>query len=282
MVTESKHSRIWACAVLIGFFVLAYFPVWKALVTTWLTYDQYSHGFLIVPLSLYVLWRKRALLSALPVRPSLWGLVLIILSLLVYVLAHIGQIVTVASFSMVTLIAGVILYLFGVPILKELAFPLFFLLFMIPVPAQIYSSLTVPLQLIVSKASVSIADFFGIPIYREGNIIHLPNQTMEVVHACSGLRSMASLLALAAILGYFTLKGNLVRVFLLISAAPTAVGVNVVRVLSLIGVFYYLNLDFTTGPVHTVFGMSIFILALVVMVALRHVLSRWDSHTVEK
>ena len=201
--TTTNHSTLISTsliAALFASFILAYFPVWKGLVLAWYSNDQYSHGFLIAPLCIYMVWRKREKLAETQVRPSQWGLALAIFSLLFYLFAHLAEITTVASFSMVLLLAGVIIYFYGFPMLKELLFPLFLLLFMIPIPAQIYSKLTIPLQLFVSKSSVWIGAIMGLPIYREGNVIHLPNQTLEVVQACSGLRSVISLCYLALFL----------------------------------------------------------------------------------
>lgn len=117
----------------------------------------------------------------------------------------------------------------------------------------------------------------GVPVYREGNVIHLPNRTMQVVQACSGLRSMISLLTLSAILGYFTLKSNLLRTVLFVSGVPAAIFVNIIRVLLLVAAFYYLNYDLTAGNIHTVFGMTIFILALLLIIIIKQVLSIWDK-----
>ena len=235
----------------------------------WSGSDEYSHGFFIIPLCIYILWRKKEILAEIAVCPSLWGLGLVIFSLLLYLFAHLAEIVTVASFSMVLLIAGIIIYFYGFLMLKELIFPLFLLLFMIPIPAQIYSSLTVPLQLFVTKVSVWTGTLFGIPVYREGNVIHLPERTMQVVQACSGLRSMISLLTLSAILSYFTLKSNFLRTVLFVSGIPAAIIVNVIRVLLLVAAFYYLNYDLTSGPIHTIFGMTIFILALLLIITIK-------------
>ncbi len=270
-------TAIWLTVVLFAFFVLAYFPVWKRLVLAWSSSDEYSHGFFIVPICIYILWRKKEILAEIPGRPSSWGLGLVILSLLLYLLAHFAEIVTLASFSMVLLLAGIIIYLYGFLMLKQLLFPLFLLLFMIPIPAQIYSSLTIPLQLFVTKVSVLIGTLLGVPAYREGNVIHLPNRTMQVVQACSGLRSMISLLTLSAILGYFTLKSNFLRTILFFSGIPAAIVVNIIRVLLLIAAFYYLNYDLTSGPTHTVFGMTIFILALLLIIIFKRTLSIWDK-----
>ena len=269
-------------SLLIGSFVLAYFPVWERLVLTWHGSDQYSHGFFIIPITLYIIRQKKDVLGKTPIRPSWWGMALVIFSLLLYLLAHFAEIITVASFSMVLLLAGVIIYLYGFLIFKELLFPLVFLLFMIPIPAQIYSSLTIPLQLFVSKVSVWLASTIGIPIYREGNVIHLPDRTMQVVQACSGLRSMVSLLMLSAILGYFTLKSNFLRFALFLSGIPAAIFVNIIRVSLMVFAFYYFNYDLTKDSVHTVFGIIIFFIALIIIALTKGVLSIWDKSATER
>ena len=263
-------------------FVFAYLPVWERLILGWYSSDEYSHGFFIVPLCIYIIWRKKDILSKIPVKPSWWGLLLVIFSLLLYLLAYFAEISTVASFSMVVLLTGVIIYLYGFLIFKELLFPLAFLLFMIPIPTQIYSLLTIPLQLFVTKTSVWISAFLDIPIYREGNVIHLPCRTMQVVQACSGLRSMISLLMLSAIISYFTLKSNILRFVLFFLGIPAAIFVNIIRVSLMVVAFYFFNYDLTKDSVHTVFGIIIFIIALIIIALSKGVLSIWDKSAIEK
>jgi len=167
--------------------------------------------------------------------------------------------------------------LFGFSILKECAFPLFILLFMIPVPAQIYSQLTIPLQLLVSKTSTGLAHIVGVPIYREGNVIHFPGRTLAVVQACSGLRSLMSLLTLSAIYAYLTLNSNVLRSVLFFSGVPAAILVNIIRVVMIIIAFQYFEFDLTEGKIHTILGVIIFIIAVVIVAATRSVLSKWDN-----
>jgi len=274
---QAARFSILLIALLIASFIIAYYPVWKRLILNWYSSDEYSHGFFIVPLACFILWKKREILAEIPARPSLWGLTLVLFSLLIYLFAHFAEISTLTSFSMVLLFAGIIIYFYGFKMLKELSFPLFLLLFMIPIPAQIYSALTIPLQLFVTKVSVWLSAHVGIPIYREGNVIHLPDRTMQVVQACSGLRSIISLLTLSAILGYFTLKSNFLRSILFLSGIPAAIFVNIIRILLLIFAFHYLNYDLTTGTIHTVFGIIIFMLALVFIAIIKGVLSIWDK-----
>lgn len=272
---------VWFAALTLSFCV-AYYPVWKALVLTWQSSEENSHGFLVVPIVCYLIWQKRATLRKLEVEPSNWGIVLILFSLGLYVLSHFANILTVAPFSIIPLAFGTSIFLFGFSITKELLFPLCFLLFMLPIPTQVYSALTLPLQLFVSKASVNLASLLGIPLYREGNVIHLPEHTLQVVQACSGLRSMTSLLALSALIGYLSLKSNLLRSVLLFSGIPAAIFVNIVRVSLMIIAFYYLNFDLTSGTIHTVFGLAIFSLAFIFILAVRGALSRWDLESTDE
>jgi len=268
--------------LLLGSFIVAFYPVWEGLVKAWYNSEEYSHGFFIVPISLFILWQKKDTLAEITSQPSKWGLVLVILSLSLYLFAHFAEIKTVASLSMVLLFPGVIIYLCGYPMLREILFPICFLLFMIPIPAQVYSALTIPLQLFVSKISVGITQILSIQVYREGNIIHLPGRTFQVVQACSGLRSMVSLLALSVIFGYFYLRSNIFRSILFVSGIPTAIIVNIFRVVLIVLAFYYFNYDLTQGTIHTVFGMFIFFLALIIIASLKGVLSIWDTSTVKK
>jgi exosortase len=257
-------------------FVMAYLPVWRGLIGAWSRSEEYSHGFFIVPVSLYVAWRKREVLEAMPLRPKNWGLVLALISLGLYLLSYVAEIRTVESVSMITVLIGSILYLFGQNHAKALAVPLFLLLFMIPVPAQIYAEATIPLQFLVSKVSVWTVVHLGLPIYREGNVIHLPGLTLEVVQACSGLRSMVSLLVLAAVFGYLTIKSNVLRAVLFASAIPISIVVNILRVMVLALAWNWLDSDLTKGTGHTLSGILVFVLALLLMLLVREILARWD------
>ncbi len=274
--------KVYQFIALLLSFILVYYPVWKELVYAWYSSDDYSHGFFIVPLVIYALWQKRVELSRLPAQPSVYGLVLIIFSLTLYVFSFYAEIKTIASLAMVFTIFGVVLYFYGTAIFREISFILLFLLFLIPVPAQIYSAMTIPLQLIVSKVSVWLVMMFGLPVFREGNLIHLPDRTMEVVQACSGLRSLMSLLMLSMVVSYFTLRSNWLRIILVISGVPAAIIVNIFRVVIIIVSFHYFDFDLTGGIIHTIFGVAVFILAIVLVFLIKGVLSFWDKSALKK
>jgi exosortase len=273
----------WPLLITMGLsFILVYFPVWKGLVLTWYRSDDYSHGFFIVPVVIYSLWQKKEELVRLPLRSSGFGLALLIISLILYILATYAEIKTGAALAMVVSIVSVVLFLYGFALFREILFILLFLIFMIPVPAQIYSAMTTPLQLVVSQVSVWFVALFGLPIFREGNVIHLPEHTLEMVQACSGLRSLMSLLTLSVIISYFSLRSNWLRLFLLFSAVPAAIIVNIIRVMIMILAFYYFDLDLTQGTVHTIFGTIVFTLAIALVFLVKGVLSFWDRSVIEK
>jgi len=279
---EIRNKKFFLQAVLLLSFLLAYFPVWKGLVSVWYNSDDYSHGFFILPIVVYSLWQKKEKLAKIPLQPSNIGLMLLIVSLVFYVLAFYAEIKTLASLAMIISVAGTVMYLYGIAIFREISFPLFFLVFMIPVPAQVYSALTLPLQLIVSQVSVWFSMLMGVPIFREGNVIYLPERTLEVVQACSGLRSLMSLLTLSVMIAYFTLHSNKLRILLMLSGIPAAIAVNVVRVLIMILAFHYFGYDLTQGSIHTIFGMVIFVFAIIIVFLVKGVLSFWDRPALEK
>lgn len=259
-----------------GAFVFAFHSVMCDLVKAWASSDDYSHGFFIAPVAVYIVWQKRWRLASLPVEPSASGGWCLTILLACSVMARYAEIATLSALTMILALASLILFVAGWAYLKEMLFPLFLLFFMIPIPEQVYSSLTVPLQLLVSRMSVAIAHVLEIPIYGEGNVLHLPNRTLEVVQACSGLRSLMSLSVIGLITGYFFLRGSILRFAMLASALPLAILVNCLRVLMTIIVLYYFHFNLTDGLLHTFFGAATFAVALVLLFLTQKGLARWD------
>lgn len=256
--------------------IFAFLNVFQNLLNAWAGSDDYSHCFFILPVALYVYWRKKERLAALSVKPSAFGGLCLFFLLLLYVIARRAEIATLSAVIMVLVLFCLVYFLAGWAFLKELLFPLTLLFFMIPVPEQIYTSLTVPLQLFVSQVSVSVAQLFDIPIYREGNVLHLPARTLEVVEACSGLRSLMSLVTLSLIMGYFFLRSHVLRAIMLAASFPVAILVNFLRVLVTIVVLSSFQYDLTDDSVHTLYGLAAFFVALLLLFSIRSGLDRWD------
>ena len=277
--TENRknYQYLLLTGFLIAVFAGTFTPVFQGLISVWSNSEDYSHGFLIIPISLYIIWRKKEQLAAVDLNPSASGAVIVVVSLLVYVFSRYAGILSLAPVAMLAAVVGSVIYLFGFKMLRALAFPIFFLFLMVPIPSQIYSAMTLPLQLFVTQTTVEIARLFAVPILNEGNVIHLADRTLQVVAACSGMRSMISLFAICAIFGYFTLDSNVTRIILCACSVFIAVFINVVRVLSMVLAHQYFQYDLTHGTVHSIFGIMIFVLALVMVYIIQSILSQGEA-----
>ena len=131
--------------------------------------------------------------------------------------------------SMIITLAGIIAFSFGTAMLKAVAVPLCYLIMMIPIPAIIWNKIAFPLQLFAAGISSEAISMIGIPVFREGNILHLANTSLEVVDACSGIRSLTSLLALTGAFAFLTHVSQWKKWVIFLSAIPIAVAANVLR-----------------------------------------------------
>jgi exosortase A len=272
----SFKNWILIASIVTGSFVFAFYQTWLSLVNVWMQSDDYSHAFLILPISLYLVWSKKNKLAQIPIVPSSYGLLLIFLSSSLFIFSNFAGITTLASFALVLSIIGIVLGLAGWRITKELVFPLFFLFLMIPIPSQVYYAATTPLQLFVTKVSVFVATLFDIPIYREGNVIHLPNRTLQVVAACSGMRSMISLGTLSLVFAYISLQSYSLRTVLVASAIPIAILINIIRVLAMVMAFHYYDYDLSVGSPHTYLGLFLFVIAIASIIMIQNLFSRLE------
>lgn len=263
-------------------FVAAFYSQLYSLVGTWYVNEDYSHAFLIIPIVLWLIWKKKEQLETVQPIPSKWGIGIVIISLILYLLAGFAEIRTVASLAIILSVWGIVIYIYGFSVTRAISFPLAFLVFMIPIPAQIYSSLTLPLQLFVTKVSVAVISITGIAVVRDGNIIHIPGMTLEVVEACSGLRSMISLLMISAIFGYLTLRFKSCKSLLFLSGIPVAIVVNIFRVTVMAILTTFWSVDVLHGTLHTVLGLCVFALGFILLFAIRGILSWIEKAVVRK
>ncbi len=255
----------------------AFFPVFKYLFSQWTLLDDYQHAFLTIPIVLFMVWQKRLMLKVDLWRGSGIGLFVVIFSLCFYIVALKAQINTLTSLAMILFLAGACVYLIGPRAIHILATPFLLFLLLVPVPSWLYAAATLPLQLKVSQASEFIVRLFSIPIYREGNVISLPDKTFQIVQACSGMRSIMTLVVLSIIVGYFTLNLKKIKLMLVALSIPVAIMVNIIRVVSLIMLFYYFRLDLSTGLAHTALGMAVFLISMGILLLLYKPLARCEK-----
>src|SRR3954471_2117299 len=207
-----------------------YAAVLVKLVEQWATDPTYSHGFLVPPIALFLVYRQRDRLRDISPQPSAFGLVVIAAGLIAYVLGSLGAELFVTRASLILVLAGTVLYAFGWKHLRVVGFPLAFLLFMIPLPAIVFDRATVSLQLVASQLGEGLLRAVDIPVLRDGNILTLPTIALEVNDACSGIRSLMALLSVAALVGYFSDAAAWQRGLLVVAALPIAIGLNGVRI----------------------------------------------------
>jgi exosortase len=259
----------WQGLLLVAVLALLYAPVIKLLVWQWYNDPDYSHGFLVPILSAYLIWVRRDKLQAIAKKPSATGIFVVLFSLGLLFLGSLGAELSLTRVSMIGTICGLIVYFSGWAKLRAMTFPLAFLLFAIPIPAVVYNEIVFPLQFIASRFATRILEMLNLfPIMREGNVLVLPHMTLEVVEACSGIRSLMSLLALAAGYGYVVERSLIVRWILIIAMVPLAIISNGTRVMITALMANYIGPKAAEGFMHEFSGWVIFVVATILFLGL--------------
>ena len=261
-----------ACA-----FGLLFRDVIVKLVHDWATDDNYSHGFLIVPMAIYFAWLRREQLVAAPIRGRVMGLAIVLGALVTMVFGVLGAELFLTRIAIVGVLAGGVLFVCGRQHLRILSFPLAFLLLMIPIPAIIFNQIAFPLQLIASAFGEQVLSAISVPVFREGNIIVLPHTTLEVAEACSGIRSLISLLTLGIVYGHFADPRTAVRAVLAASTVPIAIVANGLRVAGTGLAAHLIGREAAEGFFHTFSGWMVFVAAFVLLVTVQALVSKIAS-----
>lgn len=253
-----------------GLLAACYAPVLLALLRQWDTDPDMGHGFFVPLVAGYIVWRKRNELRALKPEPNWWGLVVVIYGALQLWVGTLGVELFLSRTAFVISIIGIVLLMGGTRYLRALAFPLFLLFFMVPIPAIVYNRITFPLQILASRAAETALSLLQIPVLREGNILELPNQRLSVVEACSGIRSLLTLSFLSLVYSYFFDRKSWMRVVLFAATIPIAIAANASRI-TLTGVLANFKPELAEGFFHTASGWIIFMVALALLVMFHQV-----------
>ncbi len=274
----SKPLHWFATFLLATAFIVLFFPALRELFLDWELDPNYQHGLLIPIISAYLMWQKRKKLQTLTFSPSFGtGLVIFCLAMLVYVVATAGAEWFLSRMAMLMGLVGLVIYFGGTMLFRQLWFSLLYLGFMVPLPYVLYHRLAFPLQQLASFGAFQAMQLFGIPGMREGNILHFSGFSMEVIEACSGLRSMMILSALAALLAYMSNLPPGLRWILFMAAVPLAVIANVLRliVIAALGIFW--NTEAAQGILHEGSGILVFLCGLFLLVGLTGILQWFNS-----
>lgn len=272
-----QTKRAGAALALAGAFVLLYRQVLVKLIHDWATDGNYSHGFFIVPLATYFAWQRRREIAAAPWKPSLLGLFIIVAALAALVAGVLGAELFLTRLSILGVIGGTVLFVCGWSHLRILGFSLAFLLLMIPIPAIIFNQIAFPLQLLASRFGEHLLAAFRVPVLREGNVLILPHASLEVAEACSGIRSLISLLTLAIVYGRFSDRRSSVKVMLALATVPIAIVANGLRVAGTGFAAQLYGAGAAEGFFHTFSGWLVFLAAFGMLVLVQHAIARTAS-----
>jgi len=251
-----------------GVFVLfaaTFYPVYPEWFSTLWNQADNSHGLLVPFVSLGLIWIGRDRLRQDEVSTSGAGLVLMACSLGVYLLALVGGVAVMTRIMFVFSLAGMILFLFGWNVFRPLVFPLFFLLFMVPVPVSVIGLVTLPLQSFATRLSSEVIQYCSIPVLREGNMLYFVNSQLEVAEACSGIRSLVAMVMLGTLFGYLSRQPLWIKGLLLLSTVPVAMFANILRISGTGVLAHFFGDQVARGFLHEFSGLAVFIFGFLLL-----------------
>lgn len=259
----------WYLALLIALF----FPVLANMVNEWATLEEMGHGFFVPLVAGYIIWQDRDRILAQPVKPCLPAAILIIWGFFQMILGFLGADFFVARTAFLIALVGVVWTLAGTAVLRTLLFPLFILLFMIRIPLFVYQQMTFPLQIFASKVATVMLQALNVPVMRDGNILELPNGRLEVIEACSGIRSLLSLTFLSLTYAYIFDKRRWMRPVLFVCAIPIAIAANAIRI-TVTGILSGYDKKLAEGFFHSFEGWVLFMAALAALISTHQLICR--------
>lgn len=244
--------------------MVAYMPTFKWMIERWSVKDTYySHGFLVPFISIFILWLKRDKLKSLKIKPVNSGWIFFIGGLLVHIIANFFRVSFVSGFSLIVVLIGLVLLLLGKNYLREFMFPILFLTFMIPMPELAIANLSFRLKIFAAQISTFVVNKLGVPAIREGSVIRTMHSQLMVEDPCSGIRSLISLIALGALMAYFSNISKTRKTILFLSSIPIAISTNVIRIAALTLVSEVYGQQYATGWFHNTMGILVFVFAFV-------------------
>ena len=249
--TAAPHIRTIFISILL---LVAFWPILTRMYGSWFDPNLYmEHGILVVPAAAYMVWTKREKLSQVPRRSSFWGLGLLLCGALQATLGLAAQWVWITRMGFLFSLIGLVMTLYGPRMVRELVYPLCTLTLMIAPPSFVYERLTIDLQLLASRLGETFLEAIGYSVMRDGNILELVGIKLSVEEACSGLRSLLSILFMCTLYNYFFVKGAGQRTLILLLAIPVAILGNAGRIVAT-GIASQYNRELIKGVSHEAFG----------------------------
>lgn len=273
-------SEVWskqlllATSALVLLSIVLYWHVMISMAAQWASDPNWSHGFLVPPFAFWIAWRDRKSWLDAGGKGSWLGLLGVTAAIALFAFGSLAAELFTARFSLILLLASIVLLVGGWRRLRALSFPLGFLLFMIPWPAVIYAQVTFPLEFLASRWAAVGLQLVQVPVLREGNLLVLANYTLQVAQACSGIRSLISLVTLAVFYAYLAEERIGLRLALIAMMVPIAVVSNAFRILGTGVLTEKVSPRLAQGFFHEFSGWLIFVAASFLMLATHWALRR--------
>ena len=236
---------------LLAFGVYAPTIIWTARIV--FTSEDMAHGMCAPLVAGYLVFQKRELLMSSLAAPGRWGLIPLLLAGLLAVGASLSGSATVMRFAFLITLASCIVLVGGRAMLFQLKFPLLLLLFTFPIPPVLYAEITGPLQSLATGLSKSLLEFLGFSVLRDGNLLELPHYRLSIIEACSGIRSLVTLLFFCCLYAYFMESKLAPRIAIVVLSIPCALLLNVIRITTT-GVLGEWRPALTQGTPHEILG----------------------------
>jgi len=253
---NSNAFRLWTVGILM---VLIYVPSFVWMWNRWFARDSYySHGVLVPLVTVFLIWQKKDILKKIKPETSAWGLRLFFIGIAIHLFSAFFRVYFSSGFSMIIVLLGLVLHFYGPKMLRELLFPISFLAFMVPLPMVVITNLSFRLKIFATQIAVKVLNDMGLFCVQHGSTIVLRHAYVIVEDACSGLRSLITLMALGSIFAYGMQSSFLKKIFLFVSTIPIAVISNVGRIIFLALVSEIWGTSYATGPLHEASGIIVF------------------------
>jgi exosortase len=267
IVSHAADDTMYLKAVTYLLLIALYIPTFYKLFSFGWKQTDYTHGPLILLVFLYLIYRKRNVFTFTPDSEiHMFSFSLLFFGSIMYALGSIHRVVMIESLSLIPVFLGTTGFLFGREAFRQVLFPSAFLIFLVPPPLFFIDMLTSPLKMFVAGASESLLRLAGYTLSRNGVILFIGDYSIVVGDACSGIRSLISLMAVGALYAYIQSTTNLKKVVLFLSIIPIAIGANIIRLMLFALITYHFGEAAGQGFFHYFSGILIFILSLMSLV----------------
>jgi exosortase len=280
--SEQAWIFIVRASILVCLFVLVFYPVIQGLAWDWWTHSEYSHGFLLPLLSGFLIWRCRKELQDCTKKTSLVGFGVFVMGLGIYLVGWVGQEEFVQRLALPVTLGGLIYFLLGKEVFRLCSFPIGYLFLMIPIPYTVYKEIALKLRLLDAGIVSSWSSFFGVPVFQEGYLLHLPNITLEVADGCSGVLSIVALLSLGILYVHLTTIPFWKKALLWMLLIPVSILANVIRIVTIVALVHYSGQWILYTSFHRLNGTFNFLLGFMTIVLITLMMKRIPSSRADR